>query len=116
MPSVHEQMIATSARPLHEAQNGVEVTLEHFSKSTAPFQARRSEQVENFGSSIDVVMRLYRLPTDKVVIDGNEYKPKVGDRIREGDKVFSIEAPKDKPAVELKIGDNDWLVYTKRVE
>jgi hypothetical protein len=84
--------------------------------TSEPFTARRSEEVERDPSlDIDVTVRKYMLPIDKVLINSVQVEPRTGDEILEGDDVFEI-LPSDggPPSVTKTIGNFDWQIYTKK--
>ena len=114
--SVHESMFFSAARPLHDQQAGVSVRFRRGMSTTDPFTARRSDEVERDPAlEIDVTVRKFMLPIDKVMLNSELIEPRTGDEILEGDKVFEI-LPSDggPPAVTKTNGDFDWQVFTKQ--
>jgi hypothetical protein len=116
LSSVHESMFLAAARPLHDQQTGVAVRFRRGMATSESFTARRSEEVERDPSlDIDVTVRKYMLPIDKVLINSVQVEPRTGDEILEGDNVFEI-LPSDggPPSVTKTIGNFDWQIYTKK--
>jgi hypothetical protein len=109
-------MFQSAALPLHQQQTGVSVVFRRGSDATSAFTARRSDQVARDPAlEIDVTVRQYMLPVSSVNLSGEAIKPRTGDEIVEGDKVFEI-LPSDggPPAVTLSIGEFEWHVFTKQ--
>jgi len=110
-------MFATSGIPLHESQMGVSVVYVRGARETTSFTARRSgETARDLALEMDITTRVFLLPATSLVIGGSAIQPRVGDKIKEGTKVFQIfPSEGGPPAVTLKVGDHDWQVHTKLV-
>lgn len=67
------------------------------------------------GVVVDASVRVYQLPVDSVVVDGETIQPKRGYMIIENDEMWEI-LPRSngEPAAQLDRLTNDWIVNTKR--
>lgn len=62
------------------------------------------------------VMRSFVMPIASVIIDGEQTKPRTGDRIIEDDFVFEVQPMADgKAAVEPTNSGHDWIVHAKLI-
>ncbi len=124
MASRFETTFNARVVPASERAFGVSVTFSRGPLTSDSFTARRNDKTheamgQQFGLSIAVTMRDFILPLASVVIDGDQLKPRKGDRITEVDtgEIFEIHPPDNNtPAVELQAGGFEYLVHAKRVE
>jgi hypothetical protein len=122
MASRFEQAFRQRAVPMLQRWFGATVCYCRGVRVSEEFTARRADRIyaaigAEYGIEVKVTMRDYVLPVALVAIDGDEIKPRTGDRIIEGDEVFEIQPPDENtPSVELQAGLFEYIVHTKKIE
>lgn len=105
MASPFEVAFETSAEPQHDAWFGTSIQIRRGVSITAAFTATWSVQeyqsIEaETGLAIAVKKRVYRFKKSLAVLAGEEFEPKRGDEIIDGDETLTILPVQDRPAVE----------------
>lgn len=122
MVSRFEQRFRQHAVPMLQRWFGTTVCFCRGPYVSEEFTARRNDRVfksigAEYGIEIEILMRDFVLPVASVAIDGDEVKPRTGDRIIEGDEVFEIQPPDENtPPVELQAGLFEYVVHTKKIK
>lgn len=102
-------------------QHGASVTFKSGPFVSDPFDVRRKPfENEAFGQEIGieirVIKRTYYLPAEFVLVGGEVFEPRTGDRIIEGAEEYEIFPPDEATAAVSPFnGGLEWEVHTKKV-
>lgn len=122
MPSAFERNFQSRGVSALNRQHKAEVVYSRDGVETQPMTARRSDRSYStvggkFKAEQMVMMRDYILQASSLTLSGNDFVPRTGDKITEGNEVFEVSPISDsQPCGELQPGGYEWLVHTKRVD